>query len=212
MTKARVNGTTSNAKGDLVVGTGSTTAAALSVGTDGYLLYADSTQTPGVKWAAAPAAGSLTQIATGTFSGATTTISSISQSYKSLYLTFTGVTNSDNSGYSMYLRYNSETASTYRWSLVYNGSLYSDGGTATTGIKVGLEGFSPDTTISGTITMPLYSVSGIKKISTFNYVDSSGYNGLGSGSTSAVTAAITSINFITSFTFTGGTYILYGVN
>ena len=92
MTKARANATTSNAKGDIVVGTGSTTASALSVGTDGYMLYADSNQTQGIKWAAAPASGSMTLLSTTTLSGTATTISSISQSYTNLLCIVTGVT------------------------------------------------------------------------------------------------------------------------
>lgn len=47
-------GLTATTKGGLLVGTNTTTFTNLPVGTNGYLLTADSTQTAGVKWAAAP--------------------------------------------------------------------------------------------------------------------------------------------------------------
>jgi hypothetical protein len=43
-----------DAKGDLIVGTAADTAQRVPVGTDGYMLYSDSTQTPGVRWGAPP--------------------------------------------------------------------------------------------------------------------------------------------------------------
>ncbi len=46
-----------DAKGDLIVGTGADTFSKLSVGTNGYTLVADSSQTTGLAWAA-PASGS----------------------------------------------------------------------------------------------------------------------------------------------------------
>ena len=49
-----ISGTLINAKGDLLVGTADDTVARLPVGTNGYLLTADSAETPGIKWAAAP--------------------------------------------------------------------------------------------------------------------------------------------------------------
>lgn len=42
-----------DAKGDLAVGTGADTADNLAVGTDGYVLTADSAEPTGIKWAAA---------------------------------------------------------------------------------------------------------------------------------------------------------------
>jgi len=47
-----------DAKGDLLVGTGSNTGTRLALGTNGYVLTADTNETNGVKWAAAPAVGS----------------------------------------------------------------------------------------------------------------------------------------------------------
>ena len=52
------------AKGGLIVGTASGTTGIKAVGTDGQILMADSTQTGGVKWAAASGGGTVTSIAT----------------------------------------------------------------------------------------------------------------------------------------------------
>ena len=48
------SGVTARTKGGIVIGTGVNTTSELAVGTNGYLLTADSTATNGVKWAAAP--------------------------------------------------------------------------------------------------------------------------------------------------------------
>lgn len=54
-----------DAKGDLIAGTAADTVSRLAVGTNGYVLTADSAEATGLKWAALPgASGALTKIAT----------------------------------------------------------------------------------------------------------------------------------------------------
>ena len=87
-----------DAKGDLIVGSAADTPIRKAVGTDGQMLYADSTVTGGIKWADAPASGGMTLLSTTSLSGATTTISSISQDYTDLYGIVYGVTNATGNG------------------------------------------------------------------------------------------------------------------
>jgi hypothetical protein len=74
-----------DAKGDLIAATAADTPARLAVGTNGQVLTADSTAATGLAWATA-SSGGMTQIATGTLSGSTATLSSIAGTYKSLRL------------------------------------------------------------------------------------------------------------------------------
>jgi hypothetical protein len=72
-------------KGDLIAATGASTPARLGVGANNTVLVADSAESTGMKWAV-PASGSRTLLSTTTLTGASVTISSISQSYKDLYI------------------------------------------------------------------------------------------------------------------------------
>jgi hypothetical protein len=62
--------TTIDAKGDLIVGTGADAVSRLAVGTNNYILTADSAEATGMKWAAASSGSGMTLISTTSFSAA----------------------------------------------------------------------------------------------------------------------------------------------
>jgi hypothetical protein len=78
-------------KGDIIAATGASTPARLGVGTNGQALVANSTTATGLEWAS-PASGGMTLLSTTTLSGASTTISSINQTYTNLVILGTGIT------------------------------------------------------------------------------------------------------------------------
>jgi len=62
ITKATASSVAPAAKGDLVVGSATNDASVLAVGTNNYVLTADSAQATGLKWAAAAAGGKILQV------------------------------------------------------------------------------------------------------------------------------------------------------
>jgi hypothetical protein len=96
-----------DAKGDLIAGTGADTFARLAVsGTNGQVLSADSSAATGLAYVNP---GGMTLLSTTTLSGASTVISSISQSYKNLYVIGYGFTNATATG-AMTIKINNTTA------------------------------------------------------------------------------------------------------
>ena len=97
ITKASSNAVAPAAKGDLVAGTTTNDSGVLAVGANGTVLTAASGETTGLQWAT-PSSGGMTLLSTTTLSGATTTISSINQTYNSLFMIISGVTNATANG------------------------------------------------------------------------------------------------------------------
>lgn len=84
-------------KGDLIAATAADTVSRIAVGANNTVLTADSSTATGLKWAT-PAAGGMTLLSTTSLSGASTTISGISQDYNDLQIVISGVTNATADG------------------------------------------------------------------------------------------------------------------
>jgi hypothetical protein len=203
-----INPTIVDAKGDIIAATAADTVDRLAVGANDTVLTADSSAATGLKWAT-PAAGSLTQLATGTLSGAQTDISSISGSYKNLILRITG--SYATGGAVGHLRFNNLTTSIYSKSGTSQG--VAEGNTNVSSIQSLINSYGNTTANNGTETFEISNYTNtIKKIGT--YFIGNGANECKEGSFAAsITSAITQINLVSNGgTWSGGTYTLFGVN
>jgi len=205
-----INPTIVDAKGDLIVGSAADTVARLAVGTNDYVLTADSAATNGVKWAAA-SSGGMTLLSTTTLSGATTTISSISGSYTDLFIVVNDVVCSGS--FEFRVKINSATDKIY--GTVSNLSSGGAGGTnmgGTEQLKLSGSGAANDV-FEGSLYITQYASTTYKKtfIGSFVNYTASYVNNL-SGAVFWDTAAISSLTFSPNTgTFSSGTVRIYGV-
>lgn len=196
---------TSYATGDLLYATGTNTLGKRSIGTTGQILTVSS----GVPtWSTPASSGSLTELATQTFSNtASHTFSSISGSYQFLFLKLVGVRSTTNEQ-PIRLRFNSDTGTNYKqgaWT-----DLGKDAPTLT-GITVLRDPDQGSTACLGSVWLYNYASTGNKAIfsleaskSLLVYGQVGGWNN---------TAAITSITiYAASGNLEGGTATLYGGN
>lgn len=202
-----------DAKGDLVVGTAADTFSRLAVGTNDYVLTADSAEATGMKWAAAAGGGaaSYSLINTGgtALSGSTTTISGIS-GMGSLFVviaegSMTGATE-------VKVRFNSDSGTNYRYAGIFwqNSGINEYYNNLTSASMAAVQ--SASAKFSGYITLEGANSTGIKKFSvacstpgatgTESYDVTGAYSG---------TSTISSISIIgLSANFDAGTVYVYG--
>lgn len=210
---AQIPDTIFDAKGDLISATAADTPARLaSSGVNGDVLTVDTSTSTGLKWAA-PAAGGLTSIATGTLSGSAVAITSIPGTYKNLQLVIRNFYRSADG--LMQVRFNNDSNNRY-W---FTGST-SSAGNAFSSSESRLTEDQDSGVGNGLVIADIYDYA---NTATWKYMHSKAFTNDVTTNTSGTyveyktfynqTGAITEINLrVPTGTFSGGTYILYGVS
>jgi hypothetical protein len=143
-------GLDTNAKGDLIVGTGSDTSTILSAAsTNGYLLAVNSATTSGLEWQAAPAGYLAPTIGTTVITSGTTvsTITAVTLSNPTVSGTLTASSSTGTNG-----QYLKSTGSGVEWGTVQAGSQVKiNGASATTYDFIDFVGMGTNTATTGTV-------------------------------------------------------------
>lgn len=196
---------TVTATGDLIIANGNASVTRLGIGTNGQVLTSNGTT---AVWGSAQA-GSITQISTTTLTGSTVSVTSIPQTYKHLQFIFKDYYTVTNA-VAINMRPNGDSSSVnviQFWSAnpgVSSGSdpngdiLYPSGNSSTDNGTVVLEIF--DYTVAKP--HPFRAFGNLKKTTNIAYQAAGAYEN---------DEAITSVDFVVSGGFGGGTLELYGV-
>jgi hypothetical protein len=200
-----------DAKGDIIAATAADTVSRLAVGANDTVLTADSSTATGLKWAA-PVSGGITLISTTTLSGATTTLSSIPQTYVSLYLVVTGVTGNTGNAQVRILPNNVTNLTAY--SFVEGGAANA---TSTSQLRLS-DASTLRTSADNAWAVQIHNYTSSTNFKPFSvsgyFLNSSSANApMFSGGAFRSNTAITSLvlDYGGTNTFAGGTVLLYGV-
>jgi hypothetical protein len=205
---AKIAKSTVTTKGDLLAATASATVARLGTGTDGQVLTAASGETTGLQWAT-PASGGMTLLASGTLSGTSVSLTSISQSYKNLIIYMRDYRNSGGTN-DAYLGVNSNNT-TLSIELQNSGGTYQAQAQSIHYINFNVP--TVDTDAHAYIVIPDYTAASVALAQSWAYVKASNSfqsHRYVSSAYPATTTAITSIQLNANATFGAGTYELWG--
>ena len=192
--------------GDLIQATGSGTFARLATGTSGQYLTTNGTTN---SWAT-PASGGMTLLSTTTLSGASTTISSISQSYTNLEVVIANCNIA--TGGALKFQCNGSASQ-----ILIGGDGYDNGTVNANTSTFALTRSSitaGNTSNAFNVTVSNYaSTTTSKPISSYGYATYSGqtYSNFMSGAYTPTTAVTSLVIGLTAGTFSAGTVYLYGV-
>jgi hypothetical protein len=199
--------------GDLIYSSSGTTPARRGIGTTGQVLNVAA----GVPAWTTVSSGSMTQIATGTLSGSSISITSIPGTYNDLRLVLRGAyTNQD--GYPIYLRFNGDSTAN-RHTIFRNSAGANVAFDQTRGAITGNQDSSTGTGAFTMLTLPDYAnTSTWKTIYSNVSIVNEDVTPTNAGMQTVIlgaynqTGAVTSLDLLPyAGTFSGGTYILYGV-
>lgn len=200
-----------DAKGDLIAGTGADTFDRLAVGTNDQVLIADSSTATGLKWGT-PSGGGWTLLSTTSLSGASVTVSSISQSYKNLLIIVRGATLDGNGKILIQSNESSSLSRCGYWDNASGTNQIANNG------AVNVDNQSSGQVHAATVLIYNYTNTSYSKLGTsvFNYGSNNpsafSIGGYAYSSTSAISSIKIAHNNVGGAVFGAGQVLIYGEN